>query len=116
MQPKEWNPKGVLTVKHLNMDCDLISMRYLCKACKKSFVGSEERSVKTLPEFIRDQFPAELTKKKGYFKILSSIAAKCETSGMSVSGVNDMFLELAAERYDEQHSLYLASVDRQKPS
>lgn len=97
-------------MKHLDQDYDLLSMRYECKHCKGTFMGSELRSLVTLPWFIQLQFSFVLTKKKGYTAIMGDIASKSETSGMSVAAVTDMFNELASERFDRYQYTYLATV------
>ena len=94
-------------VKGLDRDFDLISMQYLCKTCKCTFVGSEARSVVTLPEFIRVQFSAVLTKKKAYLKKLGSIATKCTISGLSANVSTDLYCELLSEEFDRKQELYL---------
>lgn len=106
VKQKEWNSKGVRTVRGDTQDWDLISMRYECKACGITFCASEKKSLDTLPEWISEQFPAVLTKKKGYLVELSERMARCATMGMSMHGINEELREAAAEKYARRERLY----------
>ena len=94
-------------MKGMYQDYDLISMRYRCKVCKTTFLASEERSIETLPDFIKKQVPFLLTKKKGYLKEVASMVGKSVLRGMSINGFTDVCSEMSAEEYEKRHQVYL---------
>lgn len=103
--PKEWYRRGIRTVHGFDGDWDLVTKRYRCGACDKSFLGTDDNSLATLPLMISQQFPAAITRGGSFHQSLERLTSKLALSKKSRKDVKDLVSKLATERLHRQQQL-----------
>jgi hypothetical protein len=100
VRPNGWAKNPGRKVYSLNRFFILVSQRFICRNCSKTFMGHDPKVVQKLPAYLQYLFPAILTKRGGLCVKLLSLIKSLAANGLGFSNVHDVIDELQHLEFD----------------
>ncbi|KAI8146397.1 hypothetical protein BJV82DRAFT_601610 [Fennellomyces sp. T-0311] len=88
----------------------ILSQRYRCSKCPKSFSAHEEKILSSLPFHIQSIFPAYLTHKSGISKALFDLMRPCYQNALGPERLHNLLYELHTLKHSRLELDYLNTI------